>query len=653
MLSSKYYKLLLILVALVLSCYIYFFGITGSLFYDDYGNLEGLSKIKNWSDAQHFVFGGAAGPLGRPLALLSFVPHAAGWPGNSESILIVNVFIHLANALLLGILGYLLLGLVGPQYALRRFKVAFFAALLWVAMPLLASSTLIAIQRMTGLSAFFGILGLIGFVWGYRYQYARPVLTFFLQMGILGTGTLLSMLSKENGALIPLYALLIDIFIVKSSLPVRQKLKNIRRGILMLGLISILVYLSPLMQDYFSVSEVRGYSVWDRLQTQVVVLWQYLQAAFFPSPSLYSPFHDYRGADYSGTTSLIAFSAWLAVLFICIFINLKYKLVWPIFALLWYFVGHLIESTSIMLEIYFEHRNYLSIYGFCLALAVAASSVSLQYQRLASGIFLLYVGIQFSVLFFVTSVWGKPGMAAEIWAKENPASSRAALHVVFQDLGNQNTDDIAKLNAEFIRRERYSYAIEILDRTAKNCPTCLGVRVQAIVYSCVLNKREEVINRMDGLLEVARKGKDTRVVIDVLFRIRDLVNGGKCDAIRHEEIITLIKELSENYLFKINHILTRLYFLAAALKEDMGDDVGMEEFLNMAEQASPVALPVLQYQIQLAYKKGSLPIAQAAINRRYDFVGFNSGLMTKELLDQMQRDVEKEFQENPDLENKK
>lgn len=641
MLTERVLKFSITLVALAVVYMVYGLGLTGALFYDDYGNLEGLASIESLGDVRQFVFGGIAGPLGRPLALLSFVPHAGGWPTNSDSMLLVNVWLHLLNGLLLGVLGYMLLGFPGVAYLGQRFRIAFCAALLWGVMPLLASSTLIAIQRMTGLSAFFGLLGLLGFVWGYRYQYLKPRLAFILQMGALGGGTLLSMLAKENGALIPVYALLIDVFIASSLRSVSPWLRFVRRGILALGLLSILVYLSPLVQSYFSVSEVRGYSVWDRLQTQVVVLWQYLRAAFAPVPSLYGPFHDYRGADYSGWVSACAFGSWLIVIAVCSWVARRYSR-WPIFAVLWFLAGHLIESTSIMLEIYFEHRNYLPLYGFCLAIAVGVANFGERYKKLALAFFMLYVAFQLAVLSSVTSIWGKPALAADIWSRENPASSRAALHAVFQELGRGDAVDTAQLNSQFILRQRYESALETLDRTAVNCETCLGVRVQGIVYSCLLTQEDSVRRRAVEMMDVAASGKDTRVVVDSLFRLREIINEGGCDALQRSDVVDIIRQLALNPLFQVDHILTRLYFIAAALEEDMGDYVGRDGFLRLAEKASPVALPVLQYQIQVAYGRKDFSEARAAVERRYNLVGSSAGAMTKELLNEILEDIEQQ-----------
>ena len=60
---------------------LYWPGLGGTFFYDDYSNLNGLSSITNLHQLIEFVFSGNAGPLGRPIALLTFGLQSAYWPG--------------------------------------------------------------------------------------------------------------------------------------------------------------------------------------------------------------------------------------------------------------------------------------------------------------------------------------------------------------------------------------------------------------------------------------------------------------------------------------------------------------------------------------------------------------------------------------------
>src|SRR5690554_5591001 len=243
MLESRIVRFLVACAALVLLWWVYAPALTGAQFYDDFGNLEGLNHVTTPEAQKQFVFGGKSGPLGRPVALATFLPHASGWPANGPEILAVNVGIHVANVALVGVLGYLCLGLAGFGGPARRSWIAFGAAFLWGAMPLLASTSLIIIQRMTSLAAFFSLLGLIGFVAAYRLQAARPLLGFVLQFGALGAGTLLAMYNKENGALTPLFALVIHTLLAPKTLTDRR-LAFLQTLLLWSALIAILAYLS-------------------------------------------------------------------------------------------------------------------------------------------------------------------------------------------------------------------------------------------------------------------------------------------------------------------------------------------------------------------------------------------------------------------------
>ena len=60
-------------------------------------------------------------------------------------------------------------------------------------------------------------------------------------------------------------------------------------------------------------------------------------------------------------TTLLSCIAWLTLLIAAI----RWRRRYPLFAVsvLWYLAGHVIESTIVPLELYFEHRNYIPIIG--------------------------------------------------------------------------------------------------------------------------------------------------------------------------------------------------------------------------------------------------------------------------------------------------
>lgn len=634
--SARLRKSLIAGFALLLVYLAYLPGIGGALFYDDYGNLEGLASVTDWDSARRFVTGGIAGPLGRPLALLTFLPHASGWPENAAAILQVNILIHVLNTGLLFALGYLLLGLrrelAGREQA--RFWAALGAALLWAGMPLIASTTLIAIQRMTSLSTCLGLLGLIAFTLGYRVHARRPWLGLFAQGIGLGLGTALAMLSKENGALIPVFALLIDGLIVEPERRGERVTATLRRLSLVVALVTLLVYISPLARDWGVVSEARGYSSWQRVQTEMVVLWEYLRAAFLPRPSLYGPFHDDRGIAFLGLPSFVAAVTLAMVLAGTLWAALSRRWIWPAFAVCWFLVAHMLESSSILLEIYFEHRNYLALYGFCLALTVAVSALPSLYRRLGIVLFSAYTALQYGVLLMLTVFWGNADQAAQVWAQEHPASARAAINATVRYMSSSSIE-VADANQKIIRRQQYELAREVVQRTVNHCPECMDMRLQLVIYGCLLKNPGEQQYQLEQALQNVRGAKGTRAVVDSLFSLRELINKDECSGVDRDKLVALIHQLAESQLFTISHIKARLLFVAAAFEEDQGHTEARDNYLAQAEEVSPMAVPVLQYQFYSALREGRLDDAETAVKRRYPQLRLHAREMTPELLDSL------------------
>src|SRR5690606_30370486 len=90
---------------------------------------------------------------------------------------------------------------------------ALFVATVWLLHPLLSSTVLYVVQRMTQLSALFTLLALISYITARRTlptQHRKGLLLLFVLTPLL---TLAAFLSKENGALAPLLCLCIEFFL--------------------------------------------------------------------------------------------------------------------------------------------------------------------------------------------------------------------------------------------------------------------------------------------------------------------------------------------------------------------------------------------------------------------------------------------------------
>jgi hypothetical protein len=413
---------------LILIGWAYSFGLSGAWQYDDEPNLKGLANVNDFSTALEFTFTGIAGPTGRPLALATFAAQAEHWPDNPHPFLVVNLAIHLANVSLVFLLALALAKIVRSN----NIKVYWFSvvvAALWGLSPFLASTSLIVVQRMTGLSGTFILLGLLLYIAGRQQLHARPLRAgLFILVGICG-GTLLATLSKENGALLPVYALAIECSLLLKRLPtLGQCTKRCLFVFLITPLIALVAYLT-----YRAVSqagyELRDFTIVERLLTQPRVLLDYLSNLLLPRQFSVTPFSD----NFLVSESLLAPPSTLIALAIfvgCFLLAWIYRKTTPIliFAVSWFFGGHLIESSVIPLEIYFAHRNYLPAFGvyFLIGHIIFFNSFSDSMQKIAYGLAAIYVGFFTLILIDATRLWGIPPLAAEVWYLEREDSSRAA-----------------------------------------------------------------------------------------------------------------------------------------------------------------------------------------------------------------------------------
>jgi hypothetical protein len=179
--------------ALLLAWLCYRPALSGTFQLDDVANLDGLAAVSDYDSTLNFIGSGAAGPLGRPIAMLSFALQADSWPQDAAAFLRVNVLIHLLNAILVALC--LLRVAVGMRIDMTKaMTIAALSASAWVLMPLLASASLLVVQRMSTLSATFVLLGLIGYLFARARIDDRPRQALLGMSACLAVGTVLAML---------------------------------------------------------------------------------------------------------------------------------------------------------------------------------------------------------------------------------------------------------------------------------------------------------------------------------------------------------------------------------------------------------------------------------------------------------------------------
>ncbi|MDA3877249.1 MAG: hypothetical protein PF483_09185, partial [Halothiobacillus sp.] len=246
-------------VLLALAYMIYMPGLSGAFLFDDLSNLNPLGEtgpIRHAWQAWAWITSGFAGPTGRPIALASFLLDTNTWPTPPEVFKQTNVIIHLINGFFLAGLSHALARGLGVS-ARRASWVAILAAGFWLLHPFWISTTLYIIQRMAMLAALFVFAGLWSYVHGrLQLQAGKPISAYVWMSLGLGVCTLLATFSKENGALLPLLAWVIEVFVFDTEGRAAQQTGRgfiwWRRLFVMLPSLLLLGYLASQLPLLFS-----------------------------------------------------------------------------------------------------------------------------------------------------------------------------------------------------------------------------------------------------------------------------------------------------------------------------------------------------------------------------------------------------------------
>ncbi|HET7649601.1 MAG TPA: tetratricopeptide repeat protein [Gammaproteobacteria bacterium] len=362
------------------------------------------------------------------MALASFLIDAHNWPANPYPFKLTNLLLHLINGALLA---WLLL-ILGRQCDFEESHArwaAIFGAGLWLLHPLFVSTTLYIVQREAMLPATFVLLGLTGYIRGRDRLLDGHVKRGATIAAIsIGLATVLAVLSKANGALLPLLAFTLEATVLKKPSAHAKWALNWLRGVVLVlptcMLLGYLVHVTP--WDLGTIPTERPWSYGQRLLTEPRVLLDYLRLLWLPHPYTSGLFNDQIAASTDIFHPWTTLPALLAVILLPL-AALAWRRRFPLIAaaILFYFAGQLLESSVIALELYYEHRNYLPalLMFWPLAALFVAPGKRLRPRVIAViAVVLMLAGMTH----LRSTVWGNGTEQALLWAALNPNSDRAA-----------------------------------------------------------------------------------------------------------------------------------------------------------------------------------------------------------------------------------
>lgn len=425
--DSSLQPALFFLLVFFLTYIVYAPGLTGGFLFDDFVNLEEMGTyggVVDFSTLKSFVLTGFSGPTGRPLSLLSFLLNDNTWPSYAASFKVTNLLIHLLVGLLVAWSSLLLLRFYrfSEQHALW---IAVLSSAVWLLHPYFVSTTLYVVQRMAQLATLFMLAGLVGYLWWRLRLAARPRAAYIGMTLSLGAGTVLAVLSKENGALLPMLVL-----VVEFCNPDRESTKLNRWwqiAILWLPSLAVLVGLARLINFSPDAWPNRPFDQPQRLLSECRIVLEYLFHLYVPQVEGRGLFQDGYVISKSFLSPISTLYSALGLL-VLLGSALALRKRWPLFALavLFFFVSHLVESTVVALELYFEHRNYAA--AVFLFLPVAQGLVYLG-GKVRPFVIVLIAGVVFSTLAAMTwqraNLWGNTDRLELFWAYSTPESPRA------------------------------------------------------------------------------------------------------------------------------------------------------------------------------------------------------------------------------------
>src|SRR5690554_324798 len=415
---------LLLLLITLLTVAVYWPGLAGGFLFDDYSNLDDMGNyggVLDWESFRAFVFSGWSGPSGRPIALASFLLDDNTWPSHAPWFKQTNLLIHLLCGLLLCWATLLLVRNLNTVSEHQAQWIAVLACGLWLLHPYMVSTTLYVVQRMAQLATLFCLAGIVVYLYGRLQLATQPRRAYILMSLALSMGTLLATFSKENGALLPLLVLAIEFCLPKQGKPAWQW----RALFLWLPSLAVAVLLARYIDFSDNPWPNRNFNQIERLLTEARIVCEYLLHLFVPrieGNGLYQDGYVISKGLFEPVSTFFAI-AFLVALLVAAFVVRKRT---PLISLgiLFFFAAHLMESTVVGLELYFEHRNYLAALFLFLPLVYYGVIYSTRF-KLMPVLVVVVLGILASMTWLRASLWSDNDKLELYWVQSATDSPRA------------------------------------------------------------------------------------------------------------------------------------------------------------------------------------------------------------------------------------
>ncbi len=598
---TPYILLMLSLVAVFL---VYQPGLSGPYIFDDAPNItkNHAIQIENLSvdSLKTAALSSVSGPLRRPVSMLSFALNYYFTGFHPFYFKITNLAIHMLSGLGIFALTLQLLGTYRKRHQpnLSETQLRWLSLVItsfWLLHPFNLTSVLYTVQRMTSLSALFCIYGLVLYIYG-RERLDKTVSGALCILASVAVFTPLAALSKENGILLPFFMLVIEVTLFQFQTPntlARRFLIGFFVVFAALPVIAAIAYIASnptwLLAGYIG----RDFTLVERVMTEARVLFFYIGQIILPRISQMGLFHDDIPISHSllaPMTTLFCLLGILGLLILAVVLRKKTPLI--SFGILFFFAGHVFESTIFPFEIAHEHRNYLPMYG----LIVIVIYYLLQPIQHVKTIRLRQVVAGLMLVLFAFSTF----VRAENWANPyNFALSEVAHH----PNSARNNDEIAVFFMHFktddpeANEKNYQSARYYFEKANSLDTTYLNGLYGLIISSSMRGKEVEaawissLIDRIEHAPAAASIGDKLNELLECQYK--------KICALNMHDIETLLQAALRNPTLnegKLSSILdAKIYYLVNIAVDYTSAITTMKQKIALAPQELQYRLTFVQF----------------------------------------------------------
>lgn len=579
-----------LVVLLIATAALYYSGTGGPFAFDDYTNATTIRpNDASASEILRASMSNTSGLLRRPAANFTFAlnylgsTHASAGAPLPWSYKAVNILIHLAMVLAV----FVFARAISREWESSTLF-ALLCAAIFAAHPLNVSTVLYVTQRMTQLAALFSLLAVMAFFLACESKSVRKRWSWIAGYFAL---FVLAVLSKENGALVPLLAALTHLCFGSR---VREKTSRLPyAAAVALPLAAGAVVLLMNWQRFIDYSA-RDYSIGERLLTQIEAIQLYAGQILLPHSSSYRFYYD----NFPTVTSL-SLESIVTVLLMVTLVTLAVIRIrrWPYFAfaVLWFFSAHSMESTVIPLEMVFEHRNYLPIIGPVVGVAAAISHLMTKNARITASISVLAIVYLAWICGLRVSVWSDPGRFFLAQSIASPTSFRA--------------------NAEFL-----SAALSAGDnRTAQRALEQLRLfhgenpktGILQMAYACRTGKGYSLFEEAQVLERVRTSSKMDASVYRTMQAVYLIKHNGQCPNLAETAFLRLADAALKNPVILNSEKRQEEWLnLAGNMHAAAGNTETARSFIEQAHTINPNSSGYLVSLIELAIRERRKKLAQ-------------------------------------------